>query len=289
MADVSEVASAPLLDEAGFLALWQAHELHARDPRDAAYEGGLLADQLAWVFVSGYQAAMRSVFPEVQCDGWLAFAVSEDREHPEEFPPLKAQADESEWLLSGCKSWVAQSAHVSELVVSARLRERTELFRVASDIKGLTLSHRTEPSFLAAMSQGFARFDGSPAARLDDPGRRKWFMFAEALAMMLAASGYLKRATLPNNDPAQQALTAAGACVPQLGDMLEALAAGSPPDPMELLALDGRWHEALGAWTAAVETSELPGFDTDQSLLTLYRPAIAKQAQRAEIVIGESS
>lgn len=288
MADVSQASTPPLMDEAGFLALWQANGLHARDPRDAAYEGGLLADQLAWVFVSGYQAAVRSVFPEVRSEGWLAFAVSEDREHPEEFPPLKAQADESEWLLSGCKSWVAQSAHVSELVVSARLRERTELFRVASDIKGLTLTHRAEARFLAAMSQGFARFDESPAARLDDPGRRKWFMFAEALAMMLAASGYVKRSTPQDNTLALPAVAAIDACVPLLGDRLEALAMGSPPEAAELLALDQRWHQGLGAWTAAIDTSKLPGFETDQSLLTLYRSAIAKQAERAEIVIGES-
>ncbi|MFK7912880.1 MAG: hypothetical protein AB8B93_03110 [Pseudomonadales bacterium] len=287
MADVSSAQTAQLMDEAGFLAQWQAHGLHARAPRDAAYEGGLLADQLAWVFVAGYQAAMRSVFPEVHSEGWLAFAVSEDREHPEQYPPLTAQADESEWLLSGCKSWVAQSAQVSELVVSARLRERTELFRVASNIKGLTLSHRPEPGFLSAMSQGFARFDDSPAARLDEPERRKWFMNAEALAMMLAASGYLKRVTPAENAAGQAAVQAMGACVPRLGDLLEALAAGEPPAADELLSLDERWHTGLEQWLAAVETAAIPAFEADRSLLTLYRAAIRKQAQRAAITVSE--
>ena len=279
MTDAIPASTPELMDEAAFLALWQTQRLHERSPREAALEGGRLADQLAWVFVSGYQAAMRSVFPEVHSDGWLAFAVSEDRQHPDEFPPLHVQADESEWLLTGCKSWVAQADHLSELVVTAQLRDRTELFRVASDIKGLTLSRRPEPGFLAAMSQGFARFDESPAARLDDPGRRKLFMCAEALAMMLAATGYLAKATPESNAAAVLARNALKDCVPELGAGLDALAQGQAPDALDMLALDERWHAGLEGWLAAVDTSMLPNFTVDQPLLSLYRKAIAHRAR----------
>lgn len=288
MVDASHVQDSPLLDEAAYLALWQEHALHTRAPRDAAYEGGLLADRLAWVFVAGYQAAVRSIFPEVQSTGWLAFAASEDTEDPEQHPPVEATADESEWLLSGCKSWVAQSAHVSELVVTAKLRDRTELFRVASDIKGLTLTHRDAPKFLAAMSQGFARFDETPAARLDDPDRRRSFMVAEALAMMLAATGYVQRHTAAEQEPAARALRQLGECVAPLGDNLDLLAAGDLVDPKELRAIDERWQTALQDWIAATDTDALPEFAVDAPLLTLYRRGIANRAERAAITVGES-
>ncbi len=281
-ADTAIVSQA--LDEAGYLALWLEHELHLAAPADAAYEGGLLADRPAWVFVAGYQAAIRAVFPEVEVAGWLAFAVSEDRDDPASHPPLSARAEESEWLLSGSKSWVAQSRSVSELLVTARLRERTEIFRVSAQIKGLTLSHRQAPGFLAAMSQGYADFDESPGARLDAPERRKLFGSAEAIAMMIATAGYLQRIS-PESATARDALAQITACTSALRALLQDTASC---DPLELLALDERFHQAFDAWRGVTDTTGLADFDADQALFRLHRRGIAKRAEAATIRVPEA-
>ncbi|MDP6342951.1 MAG: hypothetical protein QF491_05405, partial [Alphaproteobacteria bacterium] len=65
-----ELAGTEAPDEAAWYGLWCGADLGALPPPIAALHGGLLADRLAWVFVAGYQAAVRSVFPEVPSTGW---------------------------------------------------------------------------------------------------------------------------------------------------------------------------------------------------------------------------
>lgn len=269
----------PLQDEAAYLRAWQQAGLAERAPAQAAIEGGLLADRPAWVFVAGYQAAIRTVFPEVECPGWLAFAVTEDRSDPAS--ALTAEADDAEWQLTGRKTWVAAADHVEELIVSARCRGRTELFRLAADIKGVTLAARAAPGFLAALSQGRAQLEAAPAARLDDPGRRRGFAGAEALAMMLAATGYARR---HSTAASAVALAELEALAPQLSDLLASAAA---LDPQALLAMDLRWHSAFEAWEQAADSQRLPDYSTDGRLFRLYRKAIAQRAEAAQITISE--
>ena len=59
-----------LPDEMSFHAAWVSVCADERgqmlsDPVELALTGGALADRLAWVFVSGYQAAVRQCFPEL--------------------------------------------------------------------------------------------------------------------------------------------------------------------------------------------------------------------------------
>jgi hypothetical protein len=278
-ADLPEAGAPALQDEAAYCQAWQQAGLAARPPAQAAFEGGLLADRPAWVFVAGYQAAIRTVFPEVECPGWLAFAVTEDRSDPDS--ALVAQADDAEWQLTGRKSWVAAVNQVEELIVSARCRGRTELFRLAADIKGVTLNAREAPGFLGTMSQGRALFEAAPAARLDGPGRRRLFAGAEAVAMMLAATGYARRhSTAASAD----ALGQLEALAPALND---ALATVDELDPEQLLALDVRWHHAFEAWEQAADSRALPDYSADERLFRLYRGAIAKRTEAARITVAE--
>lgn len=271
------------LSEADYLQLWRSSGLGQQPPALAALTGGALADRPAWVFVAGYQAAIRAVFTEVESDGWLAFAVSEDRDNPQLHPPVVASAAEAEWLLTGTKTWVAQAAHVSELLVTARLRDRTELFRVSADMKGLQISQRPQPTFLAAMSQGIATFEQTPAARLNAPDRRAEFATAEALAMMIAACGYLAAVTAPNSE-ASGPLAQLRACLPRLQALLSDIA---NVDAGELLSLDQRFHQAFSLWCERTDVQALPDFQADRKLFSLYRRGIAKRAQAATIQVPE--
>ena len=51
-----------------------------------AVHGGMLADRMAWVFVAGYQAALRRTFPDQALPRWAALAVSEIDAMTHRFP-----------------------------------------------------------------------------------------------------------------------------------------------------------------------------------------------------------
>ena len=84
-----------------------------------AVQGGLVADRLAWVFVAGYQAALRRTFPAEVLHGWGAFAVSEDRRGDPPLPGVDYQQTKDEFVISGHKTWVAAVSCVEHLIIKA--------------------------------------------------------------------------------------------------------------------------------------------------------------------------
>jgi hypothetical protein len=88
-------ASVNSATEESYRELWLSGVAQQNDLGLMAVQGGLLADRLAWVFVAGYQAALRRTFPDQAYSGWAASAVSEDRRGD---PPLQ------EWIISGWRT-----------------------------------------------------------------------------------------------------------------------------------------------------------------------------------------
>ena len=66
-------------DEHTYAELWLQQVSGLDSLQAQAVKGGLLADRMAWVFVAGYQCALRHTFAELPTDGIAAFAVSEDQ------------------------------------------------------------------------------------------------------------------------------------------------------------------------------------------------------------------
>ena len=93
------------VDEAVSLGEWTKAAAPLPTPPAMAITGGAIADRLAWVFVAGYQAANRRVFPELPVDGWAAYLVSEDRNG--ELPGVTAAPNDGGFLLNGHKTWLA--------------------------------------------------------------------------------------------------------------------------------------------------------------------------------------
>ena len=85
-------ASVKSATEDNYRELWLSGVAQQNDLGLMAVQGGLLADRLAWVFVAGYQAALRRTFPDQAYSGWAAFAVSE--------APRLFQ----EWIISGWRT-----------------------------------------------------------------------------------------------------------------------------------------------------------------------------------------
>ncbi len=210
-----------LASEADYHARWLDATVDAGSPVELAALGGAIADRLAWVFVAGYQAGIRHTFPELAADGWLAFAVSEDRNPQSGRPGVQLSADGQ--VLSGFKTWVAAVDHVERLVVKAGRGSGASYFALPRSAPGLQLSNPKPGAFLTELSQGVAELDDVPvsaAVRLD-PGRVAHFGLREALYIFLAFSAFALRRSI--DSAVQQRSSAA----------LEALAAAVGRDPLQ--------------------------------------------------------
>ena len=151
------IATAVSVNEAAWRGTWTKYEVDKLDTVSMAFMGGALADRLAWVFHSGYQAMMRRAFPFCPIDGWASYLVAEDRSG--EYPAAVLEKTDEGKRLSGSKSWVAASDHVDHLVVRAAFEDHHEYALVGRGNTGVRLSSRESPGFLPDLSQGFATFE----------------------------------------------------------------------------------------------------------------------------------
>lgn len=175
------------LDEAGYLACWQEQVSGLDNPFEQAVIGGIWADRLSWVFVAGYQVAVRLAF-SIQSTQWLAYVASEDRER--KLPGVVAVEEAGSLRLNGFKTWVAAAAHVGELVV--RINSQTPRYLlVARDRAGLRISLKPEGRFLRELSQGVAEFTEVTVDRELPVENEVPFNLREALAIYSAFLGYL--------------------------------------------------------------------------------------------------
>jgi len=173
--------------EAEYLARWQATTGTVDSPFLKAIAGGLQADRMAWVFIAGYQAAIRHCFelPHTYRDQhWLTFAVSEDRSSDNPLPGVTWKETEGELTLNGHKTWIAACDSISALIVKAGRGEQARYGLVECDTPGLTLTSKAAPSMLPDLSQGRASFEQVAATRADLPQRRPVALFGATEAFM---------------------------------------------------------------------------------------------------------
>lgn len=180
-------------DEGAFYSAWLV--ACASAPADEVFmalAGGELADRLSWVFMSGYQAAVRRCFPEFgSIRGWTCFAAAEGGDGPS----CVLAEDHDGYRLSGEKSWIAGAGLTDELVVAVGQEDDLRFVRVRRLADGVTISLPRTPGFLGEMTQGVANFDAVAVAAADvveDPARALWFRGAEPLFIMLALNACLR-------------------------------------------------------------------------------------------------
>jgi hypothetical protein len=214
-------------DEAAYLEEWTKAAAPLTTPLALAIAGGAIADRLAWVFIAGYQAANRRVFPELPMDGWVAYLASEDRKG--EFPGVTAEARDGGFVLSGHKTWLAASDHAQHLVISVGERDERRCFFVDRDTEGVSIFTYDRASYLGDMSQGRATFEG----------------------VAVAPSNVVTDHVFGNSEPLY-VLTAAASSI-----LSHSHSRGGP------LALEGR---ALAAIAAAASLSEIDPTDSQVTL-----------------------
>lgn len=186
------VSPLPCADEAAWYKEWMGHNLHLVDPLTMAAWGGALSDRLAWVFVSGYQAAIRASCAIVNTPGWFALLVSEDR-NKGEFPPVTMAPGSQGGALNGVKTWVAACEHVDELLVKLGTGASRRLVQVPADTIGVSLVSRSDPNFLPDLTQGRATFNDVRLASewQRDPQALDRFGQSEALHVTVAVAAFM--------------------------------------------------------------------------------------------------
>ena len=187
---LSRVVSA---SETSYRDAWTEHAL----PRESnllamAISGGLIADRVAWVFVAGYQAACRHVFPSAALRSWVSYAATEDRERDSPLPGVRLSGTPSAGTLSGYKVWIGAARSVEQLVVRVGTGPEATYFVVDRDRHGLTIDPKRR-DFLAGLSQGRARFEETPVTDADivDGSRIGLLEFVEPLYIYSAFCGFV--------------------------------------------------------------------------------------------------
>jgi hypothetical protein len=253
------------LKEAEFKSIWL--DAYRPDMTDAelAFTGGGLADELALLFIAGYQAAVRSCFP-VQDRAWTVFAVSEDHRPDNPLPGLRLNES---GRLNGSKTWVACCDQVDDIVVSADRHGETLLFIVSRDQPGLTITRREGVGFLSGMSQGTASFTDVKASqqKLLPPMDLKHFARREPLYLYIAFCGFM---LTHGNDSEIEAIYR------QLSELSETDLTGES-DKSTLADIDNILPARMQNLVASANDKSP---EADRSLITLYSKTIQKRAGR---------
>jgi hypothetical protein len=250
--------------------LWQSAVAPQQDLGSLAVQGGLLADRLAWVFIAGYQAALRWTFPDQGFSGWAAFAVSEDRRGDPPLPGVDYQTSDAGFSISGHKTWVAAVNSVDHLVIKAGRGARARYFNLPRQSQGLEFSTRAA-NFLGEMSQGSAhlvdvRVATDTALNADSVPQ---FGQREALYIYLAFLAYAGRTWLR--------AAAQDDCLSLIQRLDQALA--QPQLPLaEVKELDVAVQSVL-ATIAAAAAADNERWEADQRLISMYSPGIQQRQE----------
>ncbi|HSG91798.1 MAG TPA: hypothetical protein VLA56_21445 [Pseudomonadales bacterium] len=240
------------------------------DTAELAARAGAGADRLAWVFMSGYQGAVRACFPEFAGPGWSCFAAAEAKDAP---PCVLAPAADGH-RLHGSKSWVAGARSLARLVVSVGEGDARRFVCVARDAPGLVLSEPRAPSFLAELSQGAATFEDVAVGAdqlLADPVRAHWFRAAEPLHVLIALNACLGAQAASAGDSSLALTTVANVdlgagLVPEIHDRVTVKAG--------LTELRARTTEVVRQFAEGPLAHAVPAlgrsWETDARLLTMF-------------------
>jgi acyl-CoA dehydrogenase len=244
--------------------------------------GGALADSLPWVFVSGYQAAIRCAFPELPAsEGWNCFAATEDRDGKLPGSTLHEAGDRVE--LFGTKTWVAASDHVAQLLVTVGTAEAQRIVVEDRHAEGVTVESYDRASFLDDMSQGRATFeDAAVELELAVPPSGHGFGAAEPLHVLTALNAFMLGHTV--------ALAGPASLVSQTLASIHGVAMLSEHEltvgiiPYGLAGLDAHTETAAEEFEALIEEVDAELHDrwsVDRRLVGMFSSGINRHAEAA--------
>jgi acyl-CoA dehydrogenase len=185
---------------------WPRHRAIAAahpDPIHQAIIGGFVADRVGWAFASGYQAALRALFPDAPADRICALCVTEaDGNSPKAIrSSLKKAGDD--WTLNGSKRWTTLGPDGGLFFVAARdeaastERASIRIARVDSNAAGLKIENMPATKFVPEVPHAQLQFKNvSVAEVLPGDGYDlyvKPFRTVEDIHVQAAVLAYLMR------------------------------------------------------------------------------------------------
>jgi len=263
--------------EADYYALWHERGLDSMGPIDCALAGALLADRLPWVFTAGYQGTLRNAFPNLKPGGWAAFAATEDAHDPQAHPGTRLQDGPSGFLLSGCKSWVAHSRCVDQLIITINDEQgdkrKARGLVIDSKRRGISLTHREQPGFLGSLSQGFAKFDSTEVAvsEVFEFAPIRLFGRTEAKFVMLASAAFMLGRVPENHELRDRLIAVAGALI--------SLITEQQTSRQVYAAIDREFQRCVDAFEACGATDTITDYAADRRLFRMYTNKIQRRGE----------
>ena len=260
---LSRHTEAVLSDERAFADMWLHHVAPLSSRVAQAVQGGLLADRLAWVFVAGYQCALRHTFAQLPADSMAAFAVSEDRKGDPPLPGVTSKIVDGETKVSGYKTWVACCATLSHLVIKSDRGEKANYHCLERSSHGLTLAPKYG-AFLAEMSQGVAQLNQVAVATPLDASQVSYFGLRETLYIYMAFCAWAGKFS--------ESAEICEALIHRLARLVE-----QPPKDeaglVELKLVD----QAVQTLRESIPTTAAANYEQDQRLIAMYSSGIQKR------------
>ena len=159
-------ASAPPCETVG--EWWPRHRSIAAEHAETIHQaivGGFVADRVGWAFASGYQAALRALFPDAPGDRICALSVTESGGNNPSAIKSSLRKDGSTWLLNGAKRWTTLGPDGSLFFVAARdeaasgERASIRIARVDSNAPGLKIENMPATKFVPEVPHAQLQFE----------------------------------------------------------------------------------------------------------------------------------
>lgn len=276
----------PCETEREFYELWCEHSLDRLAPTDIAIVGAFIADRLPWVFTAGYQATLRSAFPQLPSGGWAAFAATEDAKEPERHPGTTLTAHGAEYRLNGNKSWVAHSKFVDHLIITVNdpggNKRLARGIIIDSKRSGITLTHRDRPGFLTAMSQGFANFDNVEIDKKDvfefEPIRQ--FGRSEAKFVMLASAAFITARLIEASELQDRVIANLIAIVGLIEE--------HETSRQVYASVDREFQACVDLFEKQLPSNSIPDYPADKRLFRMYTDRIQRRREYAKQELAQA-
>jgi hypothetical protein len=201
----SQAAASPCESVADW---WPRHRAIAAghpDPIHQAIVGGFVADRVGWAFASGYQAALRALFPDAPADRICALCVTEADGNSPKAIKSSLRRNSTHWFLNGAKRWTTLGPDGSLFFVAARdeaasdRRASIKVVRVSSDSPGLKIQTMPATRFVPEVPHAQLQFENlklADAEILPGDGYDQYvkpFRTVEDIHVQAAVLSYLMR------------------------------------------------------------------------------------------------
>ncbi|MEO8144819.1 MAG: acyl-CoA dehydrogenase family protein [Betaproteobacteria bacterium] len=277
---------------------WPRHRAIARehpDPIHQAIVGGFVADRLGWAFASGYQAALRALFPDAPANRICALCVTEADGNSPKAIKSSLRKDGSHWLLNGAKRWSTLGPDGSLFFVAARdeaasgVRASIRIARVDSNAPGLKIESMPATKFVPEVPHAQLQFENLKVKEADFlPGDGydqyvKPFRTVEDIHVQAAVLSYLMREGQRLSWPQGwlERLSALLASLGKIADMPAAHAETHIALAGALAIGAGLIAETDAFWQAAASDPAAARWQRDRELLKVAGSAREQRTRRA--------